>query len=138
MINQKITIEQLNAYSEGTLVSHLGIVFTEIGPDYIKAKMPVGEHTRQPQGVLHGGASASLAETLGSSGSACLLDLERHYPVGVELNANHLRPVTSGYVYGTATWLHLGRRTHVWDIKIVDEAGKLVCASRLTLMIVDA
>jgi 1,4-dihydroxy-2-naphthoyl-CoA hydrolase len=99
--------------------------------------MPVDKRTHQPFGILHGGASAALAETLGSAGSASCLNLDKQYPVGLELNANHIRSVKSGYVYGTATALHMGRRTHVWDIKIVDEANKLVNASRLTIMVVD-
>ena len=117
-------------------MSHLGIEFINIGENYLTAKMPVDERTCQPLGLLHGGASAALAETLGSVGSAIRLDLNQQAPVGLELNANHIRPVTNGYVTGTATALHLGRRTHVWDIKIEDEAGRLVCVSRLTIMIV--
>jgi 1,4-dihydroxy-2-naphthoyl-CoA hydrolase len=122
---------------ENTLMSHLGIEFVDIGENYLTAKMPVDKRTCQPLGLLHGGASAALAETLGSVGSAIRLDLNRQAPVGLELNANHIRPVTTGYVTGTATVLHLGRRTHVWDIKIEDEGGRLVCVSRLTIMIVD-
>lgn len=99
--------------------------------------MPVDDRTRQPQGLLHGGASAALAETLGSVGSAIRLDLNRQVPVGLEINANHIRAITGGTVTGTATALHLGRRTHVWDIKIEDESGRLVCTSRLTIMVVD-
>ena len=100
--------------------------------------MPVDERTRQPMGLLHGGASAALVETLGSAASAMRLDLSQQRPVGLEINANHLRPVRAGYVYGTATALHLGRRTHVWEVKIEDEAGQLVCSGRLTVMIVAA
>ena len=133
----EFTLKNLNYFAKDTLVAHLGIEFLELGEGFVKAKMPVDTRTHQPQGVLHGGASAALAETLGSVGSAFYLDLEKHYPVGVELNANHLRAVASGYVIGTATALHIGRRTHVWDIKIVDEADRLVCASRITLMIVE-
>jgi 1,4-dihydroxy-2-naphthoyl-CoA hydrolase len=123
--------------NENTLMSHLGIEFVDIGENYLTARMPVDERTCQPLGLLHGGASAALAETLGSVGSAIRLDLKQQAPVGLELNANHIRPVTNGYVTGTATILHLGRRTHIWDIKIEDEAGRLVCVSRLTIMIVD-
>lgn len=130
-------LESINSMHEGTLMSHLGIEFIDIGENYLTAKMPVDERTCQPLGLLHGGASAALAETLGSVGSAIRLDLNQQAPVGLELNANHIRPVTNGYVTGTATVLHLGRRTHVWDIKIEDEAGRLVCVSRLTIMIVD-
>lgn len=137
MTFKPIPPEQLEAYAQDTLVAHLGIELIELSEGLVRAKMPVDARTKQPQGVLHGGASAALAETLGSLGAASYLDLSQQYPVGVELNANHVRAVQSGWVYGTATALHTGRRTHVWDIKIVDEAERLVCASRLTLMIVD-
>lgn len=130
-------VNQINSMCVNTLVSHLGIQFTEVGDDYLKATMPVDDRTRQPQGLLHGGASAALAETLGSVGSALRLDLSRQVPVGLEINANHIRAITRGTVTGTATALHLGRRTHVWDIKIEDETGRLVCTSRLTIMVVD-
>ena len=132
------TLDQLNAMNPHTLMSHLGIEYTEVGANYLKAKMPVDERTRQPMGLLHGGASAALVETLGSAASAMRLDLSQQRPVGLEINANHLRPVRAGYVYGTATALHLGQRTHVWEVKIEDEAGQLVCSGRLTVMIVAA
>jgi len=119
------------------MAGHLGIEFTEVGPDYLCGRMPVDERTRQPFGILHGGASAALAETLGSVASTLCLDLSEQYPVGLEINANHIRPVESGYVYGTAKAVHLGRRTHIWDIQIVNEAGKRVCVSRLTVMVVN-
>ena len=130
-------LEYINSTREGTLMSHLGIEFIDVGEHYLTAKMPVDKRTCQPLGLLHGGATAALAESLGSVGSAIRLDLSQQAPVGLELNANHIRPVTNGYVIGTATALHLGRRTHVWDIRIEDEAGHLVCVSRLTVMIVD-
>ncbi len=132
------TVDQLNTMNPHTLMAHLGIEYTEVGADYLKAKMPVDERTRQPMGLLHGGASAALVETLGSAASAMRLDLSQQRPVGLEINANHLRPVRAGYVYGTATALHLGQRTHVWEVKIEDEAGQLVCSGRLTVMIVAA
>ncbi len=132
-----LTLENISSYGQANMVTHLGIEFLELSPDRVTAKMPVNEKTIQPQGILHGGASVVLAETVGSVGSASHLDLNKQYPVGVEINANHIRAVSSGYVYGTATPLHLGRRTHVWDIKIVDERERLVCTSRITLMIVD-
>lgn len=118
-------------------MSHLGIEYTDIGPDFISAKMPVDDRTRQPFGLLHGGASAALIETLGSVASSLCIDLSAQVPVGVEINANHLRSVTEGFVYGTARALHLGRRTHVWDVTITNESGKRVCVGRLTVMIVD-
>jgi 1,4-dihydroxy-2-naphthoyl-CoA hydrolase len=130
-------VAEVNAIRENTMISHLGIEFMAVDDKHLKARMPVDERTRQPMGLLHGGASAALAETLGSVGSAMLLDLDKQAPVGIEINANHIRSVTSGYVYGTATPLHLGRRTHVWDIKIEDELDRLVCSSRLTIMVVD-
>jgi uncharacterized protein (TIGR00369 family) len=131
------TVDQLNALNHNTLSAHLGIEFTEVGDDYLKARMPVDDRTRQPLGLLHGGASAALIETLGSVASAMRLDLNQQVPVGLEINANHLRPVKSGMVFGAATALHLGRRTHVWEVKIEDEAGQLVCVGRLTVMVVD-
>ena len=137
MINTAVTPTMLNAGSNQTMGHHLGIEFTEIGPDFISARMPVDERTKQPFGLLHGGASAALAETLGSVASSLCIDLSEQYPVGLEINVNHLRPVTSGYVYGTAKAIHLGRKTHVWDITIVNEEKKPVCVSRLTVMIVD-
>jgi len=109
--------------------------FTEIGENFLKAKMTVDHRTCQPYGILHGGASAALAETLGSVASAHVVDMKRYYCVGLEINANHIRPVKEGYVYGTATPLHLGKTTHVWDIRIHDEREKLVCVSRLTVAI---
>jgi 1,4-dihydroxy-2-naphthoyl-CoA hydrolase len=131
------TVDQLNQISKNTLMAQLGIEFVDVGNDFLKARMPVDERTRQPLGLLHGGASAALAETLGSVGSAIRLDLSRQSPVGLELNANHIRAISSGWVIGTATPLHLGQRTHVWNITIEDEQGRLVCSSRLTIMIVD-
>ncbi len=127
----------LNKSTHGTMMSHLGIEYTDIGTDFLCAKMPVDERTKQPFGLLHGGASAALAETLGSVASSLCLDLTRQYPVGVELNANHLRSVTAGYVHGTAKAIHLGRRTHVWNITIVDDKQQPVCVSRLTVMIIN-
>ena len=120
-----------------TLVSHLGIELLESGPDFVRGRMPVDQRTHQPFGLLHGGASVVLAETLASIGSAAVIDLGRHLCVGLEINANHLRGVKSGWVIGTARPIHLGRTTHVWDIRIVDEADKPVCVSRCTVAIID-
>jgi 1,4-dihydroxy-2-naphthoyl-CoA hydrolase len=130
-----ITVSQLQALVPGTMGGVLGIELIEIGENFLKARMPVDERTRQPYGLLHGGASAALAETLGSVGSAFVIDQTQYYCVGLEINANHIRGVRDGYVYGTATPLHLGKTTHVWDIRIVDEREKLVCVSRLTVAI---
>ena len=130
--------EKLSVISSGdTLVHHLGIEFLESGPDYLQGRMPVDKRTHQPFGLLHGGASVVLAETLASIGSAAVVDLRKNLCVGLEINANHLRGVKSGWVTGTARPLHLGRTTHVWDIRIVDEADKLVCVSRCTIAIID-
>jgi uncharacterized protein (TIGR00369 family) len=129
------TLEQLNAHSPDTAMAALGIVFTGIGPDFLCATMPVDGRTRQPYGLLHGGASVLLAETLGSSaGNLCVQPGEMC--VGVEINANHLVAVHDGEVTGTARPLHIGRRTQVWEIRIEDPAGRLVCISRLTLAVV--
>lgn len=135
MFRADVSLDQLNALSRNTAMEPLGIAFTEIGPDYLRATMPVDARTHQPYGLLHGGASVLLAETLGSSaGGLCAPD--GHGVVGIEINANHLRGVRSGLVTGTARPLHVGRSTHVWEIRIEDEAGRLVCVSRLTLAVV--
>lgn len=130
------TIEGLNKLSKNTLLEQLEIVFTEVGDDYLVATMPVDHRTHQPFGLLHGGASAVLAESLGSSAANCCLDLDAEYAVGLEINANHLRSVRSGKVTGTTRALHIGRRTQVWETRIADDAGKLVCVSRLTMAVV--
>jgi 1,4-dihydroxy-2-naphthoyl-CoA hydrolase len=137
MINPAITIESLQALCQHSIERQLGIEFTEIGLDYICAKMPVDQRTRQPFGLLHGGASVVLAESLGSIGAQCCIDPERQYCVGLDINANHIRGVKEGYVYGRATPLHLGRTTQVWEIRIVNEKDQLVCISRLTLAVLD-
>jgi uncharacterized protein (TIGR00369 family) len=128
------TLDELNAPSS-TLIAHLGIKFTEIGPDFLRGTMPVDERTQQPYGLLHGGASVALAETLGSMASSMSVDAEFQC-VGQEINANHVRSARSGLVTGTAKAAHLGGRTHVWTIDIVNEAGKLVCISRLTVAVI--
>lgn len=132
----KVPPTELPAMMTG-LVPHLGIELTECGADFLKGRMPVDERTRQPFGLLHGGASVVLAETLASVGSAATIDLTRKICVGLEINANHLRGVKSGWVTGVARPVHLGRTTHVWDIRIVDETERLVCISRCTVAIVD-
>lgn len=132
-----ISIHDLNKLSANTLVSHLGIEFTEMGADYISAKMPVDFRTHQPLGLLHGGASVSLAETLGSVAATCCVDPEKQYCVGLEINANHIKSVKQGYVYGTTRPIHIGKRTQVWDIRITNEAQELVCTSRITMAVID-
>lgn len=135
MFRSDTTLEQLNAMSADTAIAVLGIVFTEIGADFLRATMPVDSRTHQPFGLLHGGASVLLAETLGSSAGG-LSAPEGCGVVGIEINANHLRGVRAGIVTGTARPLHVGRSTQVWEIRIEDAAGKLVCMSRLTLAVV--
>ena len=135
MFRPDITLDTLNQWSEGTLMQPLGIRFTEIGPDYVRGTMPVDARTLQPYGLLHGGASVALAETLGSTaGGLCVEDGQG--VVGIEINANHLRGVREGTVTGTARPLHVGRSTQVWEIRIEDEAGQLVCISRITLAVI--
>jgi 1,4-dihydroxy-2-naphthoyl-CoA hydrolase len=124
-------------HPQGTMVDHLGIEFIDIGDDFLKARMPVDRRTRQPLGLLHGGASVTLAETLGSTGAYLCLDPAKQYCVGLDINANHVRGVSDGWVYGTARPLHLGRTTHVWEIRITSEDDKLVCISRITMAIMD-
>jgi len=129
------SLDQLKAMSKNTAIETLGISFTEIGEDYLRASMPVDARTHQPFGLLHGGASVLLAETLGSmAGALCVA--ENNTVVGIEINANHMRGVRSGLVTGTARALHVGRNTHVWEIRIEDECGHLVCVSRMTLAVI--
>ncbi len=131
-----IDIAEANAVRQGTLIEHLGIVITEAGDDWLRATMPVDARTKQPFGLLHGGASVVLAETLGSMAGGYCVDPATQMVVGLEINANHLRAVREGTVTGTARALHVGRSTQVWEIRIEDEAGRPVCVSRLTLAVV--
>lgn len=126
----------LNAGGVGTLVEHLGIEVLEVGEDFIRGRMPVDPRTRQPFGLLHGGASVALAETLGSMAASLCVDPATQLAVGLEINANHLRAVTHGWVIGIARPIHIGRSTQVWDIRIENEAGQPVCISRLTMAVV--
>jgi 1,4-dihydroxy-2-naphthoyl-CoA hydrolase len=129
------TLADLNALSTDTAMIPLGIRFTEIGPDYVRGTMPVDARTRQPYGMLHGGASVLLAETLGSTAAGLCVPQDKGV-VGIEINANHLRGVRDGTVTGTARPLHVGASTQVWEIRIEDDAGRLVCISRLTLAVI--
>jgi uncharacterized protein (TIGR00369 family) len=129
-------LEALNRLSQNSLVGHLGIVITEAGEDWLRGTMPVNARTRQPFGLLHGGASVALAETLGSMAGGLCVDSAKEAVVGLEINANHLRGMREGIVIGTARALHIGRSTQVWEIRIENEAGKPVCISRLTLAVV--
>ncbi|MBW6491230.1 MAG: hotdog fold thioesterase [Lentimicrobium sp.] len=133
----RMTLAEMNALNSGTLMEQLGIVYTEIGPDYLCATMPVDHRTKQPAGLLHGGASAALAETLGSMGSMSVVELQKQYIVGIEINANHIRKVTEGMVHGKATLIMRSRKLHIWEIKIHNDAGALVCLSRHTIMVLD-
>lgn len=130
------TVEELNGMHKNHMGAFLDIQFTEAGEDSLTATMPVDERTHQPAGILHGGASVVLAETLGSVASSLCIDPERYQAVGLEINANHLRPVKSGRVTGICKPLHKGAKTHVWEIKIYDERGKMNCVSRLTVAII--
>lgn len=130
-----LSLADFSSLGKGTMGEYIGIEWVELGENYLKAKMPVDHRTIQPYGLLHGGASCVLAETAGSVASAMVIDHEKFYCVGLEINANHIRGTRSGFVTAVASPLHLGSTTHVWDIKIHDENEKLVCASRLTVAI---
>jgi 1,4-dihydroxy-2-naphthoyl-CoA hydrolase len=137
MFKRHLDLKRVQAFSKNTMVDHLGIEFTELGEDFIRAKMPVDHRTIQPYGLLHGGASVVLAETLGSIAADASLDHPHKTCVGLEINANHIRGVREGYVHGTARPLHIGRSTQVWEIKIVNDQEQLVCVSRITMAVVD-
>jgi 1,4-dihydroxy-2-naphthoyl-CoA hydrolase len=134
--NKELSIENIKELGKGTMGEFLGIEWSEVGEDFIKAKMPVDDRTKQPYGLLHGGASCVLAETIGSIASAMVVDHTKFLCVGLEINANHVRSARDGFVTGVASPLHLGANTHVWDIKIYDELEKLVCVSRLTVAVI--
>jgi len=130
-------LESINNYRKNTLIEHLNILITEVGDDFLVGTMPVDSTTIQPHGLLHGGASCVLAETLGSIAANLTLDPAKKYAVGLEINANHIRSEKSGLVLGKAAPLHRGRSTQIWEIKITNQQNKLVCISRLTLAIKD-
>lgn len=137
MMLKNVALEEVNALSRGTMMEVLGIECVEIGGDYVKSRMPVIAATKQPMGLLHGGASAALIESIGSMGSALVVDLSKEAPVGLEINANHISSVTDGHVVATGKIVHAGRRTHLWQVDIHhEESGKLICTGRLTIMIV--
>jgi 1,4-dihydroxy-2-naphthoyl-CoA hydrolase len=133
--HKNVSLEHIRPLGKGTMSEHLGIEWMEIGENFLKARMPVDHRTIQPYGLLHGGASCVLAETIGSVASALVIDAAAYYCVGIEVNANHIRSAKSGYVYGACSPLHLGASTHVWDIRIMDEKDRLVCVSRLTVAV---
>ena len=130
------TVEELNGRPKGHIGDLIGIEFTEITNDSISARMLVNEKTHQPYGILHGGASVVLAESLGSVASNMIIDSNKYIGVGLEVNANHLRPVKSGFVTGICKPIHIGGKTHVWDIRLYDDRGKMNCVSRLTVAII--
>lgn len=134
--NKNISVDDLKGIGANTMAEFLGLTWQEIGDNFLKLSMSVSDKTRQPYGFLHGGASCVLAETIGSVASALVIDREKFYCVGLEINANHLRSVSEGLVTAIAKPLHLGKSTHVWDIKIYDDKEKLFCASRLTVAII--
>lgn len=134
---RQFTIDEVRQFQDATMGTHLGIEFTEIGADFIVARMPVDSRTVQPDRILHGGASVALAETLGSVGGSMCVDRAQFQIVGQEINANHLRPATSGHVYGRAAPIHLGRRSQVWNIEIRDDNKRLICVSRLTIAVIE-
>ena len=135
--NPSFSLDDLKNLGTKTMGGHLGMEWTEVGQDYLKVRMPVDERTKQPFGLLHGGASVALAETAGSVASQFVVDNEKFMCVGLEINANHLRSVRDGFVTATCTPIHIGASTHVWDIKIHDDRKKLVCISRLTVAILN-
>jgi len=128
-------LDRLNRSSKNTLMETLGIVYTDAGPGFLEASMPVNASVHQPMGILHGGATAALAESVGSAASALLLDLETHYPVGLELSINHIRSLQSGKVVARAEIVHQGRSTHLWNIVIVDESKRQMAWARLSMMV---
>ena len=137
MFDKNIKVSHLQEISKNTMVEHLGIEFLELGKNSISAKMPVDHRTHQPMGLLHGGASIVLAETLGSVASSILVDMNKFHCVGLEINANHIKSARNGFVTGKATPIHLGKKTHVWDIKITNGNDELVCVSRLTVAVIE-
>jgi len=135
---QPADLARINAWSANTMMETLGIRITAIGDDWLQGTMPVDHRTHQPYGLLHGGASVVLAETLGSTAAMLTLDPEKELAVGLDINANHIRGVRSGIVTGTARALHIGRSTQVWEIRIESEDGALVCISRITMAVIAA
>lgn len=133
---QAITAEELNLRGQNTLSDFLGIRFTEVGENFISATMPASERTRQPIGIIHGGANVTLAETIASTAANAVVDLRSHYCVGLEINANHIRSVRDGLVTAITRPIHLGRTTQIWQIDIYNEEGKQTCASRMTAAVI--
>ena len=132
-----VSLEEINSFSANTLVAHLGIEFTALGEDYLEATLPVDARTKQPAGLLHGGATVALAETLASVASVLHVDLSKQSVVGLEINANHVRSMSEGKVTGRVKALHLGRTTHVWEVLVTNDDGKLVSVCRMTAAIIE-
>ncbi|MFD1003205.1 hotdog fold thioesterase [Ohtaekwangia kribbensis] len=137
IFKEDLTVETLNKWSPNTMAENIGIEFTAVGEDYLEAKMPVDHRTHQPMGLLHGGASVALAETMGSVAAMCCVDVTKQYCVGLEINANHIKSVRDGFVIGTTRAIHIGKKTQVWEIRITSETGDLVCISRITMAVLD-
>lgn len=135
--NKKLSVDELNALGKNTMVEFLGIEFTEIGDDFLTATMPVTARTKQPMGILHGGANVALAETMASVAAYAVVDLNKFYCVGLEINANHIRSVKEGIVTAITKPIHLGRTTHIWEIYIFNEEGKKTCISRMTASVLE-
>ncbi|MEP6584141.1 MAG: hotdog fold thioesterase [Ginsengibacter sp.] len=133
--NKALTLSDVKEFGKETMAAFLDIQWVEVGNEFLRMSIPVNERTRQPYGIIHGGASCVLAETIGSLGSALVIDMEKFYCVGLEINANHIRSVKEGLVTATCSPLHLGKLTHVWDIKLHDDHQKLTCVCRLTVAI---
>ena len=137
IFNDDITLQSINAFAKNTLAENLGIEFTAIGEDFLEATMPVDQRTRQPFGLLHGGASVALAETLGSVAATYCIDHTKQFCVGLDINANHIRGVKSGIVKGITKPIHIGKKTHVWEISITNDQHELICISRITVAVLD-
>lgn len=137
IFRKDVTLEALNKLSKNTMAERIGIEFTQVGEDFLEAKMPVDSRTHQPFGLLHGGASVALAETMGSVAAHCLLESDKQFCVGLEINANHLKGVRDGFVKGVTRPIHVGKKTQVWEIRIVNEEQELVCISRITMAVLD-
>lgn len=132
-----VTLEEVQLRGKGTMIEHIGICITEVGENHLTGTMPVDHRTVQPMGILHGGASVALAETLGSLAANLVIDKDKYYCVGLDINANHIRRGDKGLVSGTAKPIHIGKKTQVWTIEITNEEGKLVCISRLTMAVME-
>ncbi len=137
IFRENINLETLQSWSKNTLVEHLGIEILEVGDNFVKGRMPVDQRTHQPLGLLHGGASVALAETLGSIAATLTVNTNDQYCVGLEINANHIKSAREGWVYGITKPVHIGKKTQVWEIKITNEDDELVCISRITMAVID-